>query len=366
MEAPETPVGTALGQIPQVLRSQQELFDFHHSTRPLGGSTNQSMKTCRCFVLAIVLSSSCLRAQVASVSSPAPVDSSKFPALVDVGPHHRVWQTLAVDEQGQTNVSSYTELATGLNYLNPATVQWEESRAEFRITNGYAAATNGQHQVILAPNINSAGPVALMTPDGKLFLSNPMGLSFFDTATGTNVLVAEVKDCIGQFLPPNVILYDDAFTDVRGAIRYTYTKSGFEQDVLIYDGSGLGSPAEYGLNPETALLEMYSEFHDAPAPLKTARVTPENLLDETLNFGQMSIGRGRAFGLAAPEPSIPVTKVWEKISERTFLIESVPYVAARPFLENLQANNGSFQSHQGIARRVVSGRRGLMALDGMQ
>jgi len=122
-----------------------------------------------------------------------------------------------------------------------------------------------------------------------------MGLSFFDTATGTNTLLAEVKDCVGQFIPPNVILYDDAFTDIKGAIRYIYTKAGFEQDVLIYDRSGLGSPADYGLNPETTLLEMYSEFHVAPTPEKIIQVAPDLLSDETLNFGAMMIGSGKAF-----------------------------------------------------------------------
>ena len=215
------------------------------------------MKTSFVFVLVTVLWS-CLNAQVSPslVSSTTTVDSSSLPAPVDVGPHHRVWETLTVDDQGRTNLSSYTELATGLNHLNPATGLWEESQAQFHITeNGYAAATNGQHFALLAPNINSAGSVTLLTPDGYQFVSNPMALSFFDTATGTNVLLAQVKDCIGQFIPPNVILYDDAFTDIKGAIRYTYTKAGFEQDVLIYDSTGLGSPADYGLNPETSLLE---------------------------------------------------------------------------------------------------------------
>src|SRR5947209_1708669 len=148
------------------------------------------------------------------------------------------------------------ELATGLNFLNPETQRWEETVEQFEITpRGYAVARKGQHQAILAPNINSGGSVDLLTPDGKRFLSNPMGLSFYDIATGTNVLIAEVKDCTGKFIPPNIILYDDAFTDIKGALRYTYTKAGFEQDVLIYDDSGIGSPADYGLNPSTSLLE---------------------------------------------------------------------------------------------------------------
>src|SRR5437762_3566166 len=287
----------------------------------------KSMKRTLSLVLLVSLGSSCLNAQIAS---PVALDSSEAPSAVEVGPHHRVWQTVSADERGQTITNSYTELATGMNYFDPATGQYEESQATFEITpKGYAVARNGQHQVSLAPNINSGGSVELLA-DGKRFLSNPMGLSFFDTATGTNVLVAEVKDCIGQFIPPNVILYDDAFTDIKGAIRYTYTKAGFEQDVLIYDSSGLGSPADYGLNPATTLLEMYSEFHEAPTPQKTTQLTPDALTDERLSFGQVAMGQGKAFDLQESERSIPVGKLWQIIGGRTFLIESVRYTAAKP------------------------------------
>ena len=316
----------------------------------------------------LVVCASGLNAQVASslLSSPITVDPAKSLPTPDVGPHHRVWHTVAVDEQGRTNSSSYVEIATGLHYLNPATGQWELSKPEFAITeNGYAVATNGQHQAMLAPNVNSAGSVALLAPDGKQFLSNPMGLSFFDTVSGTNVLIAEVKDCIGKFIPPNVILYDDAFTDCKGAIRYTYTKAGFEQDVLIYDSTGLGSPADYGLDPDTTLLEMYSEFHQAPAPQKTAQLTQDNLVDESLNFGQVAIANGKAFGLDAPEPAIPVIKAWQTISGRTFLIESVRFSEAQPFLQSLQAGVAK-DSKTKVGGRMVRDRQNLIAMEAMR
>jgi len=46
------------------------------------------------------------------------------PKVVEAGPHHRVWQTISVDELGHTNISSYTELATGLSDLDPASGLW--------------------------------------------------------------------------------------------------------------------------------------------------------------------------------------------------------------------------------------------------
>src|SRR5213082_3128577 len=110
------------------------------------------MKTRYWFVLALALCGAHANAQV-------PVPSAiGVPRVVEAGPHERVWQSVTLDAQGNTNVNSYTELATGLNFWNPSTGQWAESKEQFQITaDGSAIATNGQHQVILAANINSGG-----------------------------------------------------------------------------------------------------------------------------------------------------------------------------------------------------------------
>jgi hypothetical protein len=60
-------------------------------------------------------------------SSPIAVDPSISPTVVEVGPHHRIWQTVTFDDQGGAITNSYTELATGINIFNPATGKWEES-----------------------------------------------------------------------------------------------------------------------------------------------------------------------------------------------------------------------------------------------
>ena len=102
------------------------------------------------------------------------------PAIIETGPHHRVWQRESM--MGHTNVNSYTELATGLAHWNPATSRYEESKEQFVITpRGYAVATNGQHQVIISPTLNDGdGAVDLQTPDGKRLRSTILGLNLFD------------------------------------------------------------------------------------------------------------------------------------------------------------------------------------------
>ena len=105
-----------------------------------------------------------------SPSTPAPVS-------LDAGPHHRVWQsvTSGTDAQGQSIAATnrWTELSTGLNYMDRATGQWTPSIEAFEITpQGYAVARRGQHKLILAPNINEGGSVDLELPDGERLRSN--------------------------------------------------------------------------------------------------------------------------------------------------------------------------------------------------
>ena len=110
------------------------------------------------FVLIIIaLASRNLPAQ-----SAAPADQTAVVVpfqVVSAGPHQNVWQKTTVDKLGQTNIQSYTELATGLNFYDPATSTFQPSRELFEITkNGFAIATNGQNKLIIAPDI--------ATPDG--------------------------------------------------------------------------------------------------------------------------------------------------------------------------------------------------------
>ena len=222
------------------------------------------MKTNSLLASALTLISLCARGQV------SPPLLASGPASVEAGPHHRVWQRVTVDNRGRAITNSYTELATGLNFLDPATGRYESSQEEFRTTkDGRAVADKGQHQVTLAADINSGGAVELITPDGQRLLSNPMGLSFRD-ASGKNVLLAEVTNCIGELVAPNVIVYPSAFDTLKAGIRYTYTKSGFSQDIIFYQNPG--SPSDYGLDPATTVLEMYTEFFSPPAPaVRSAR-----------------------------------------------------------------------------------------------
>jgi len=310
------------------------------------------MKTLRCLCLVIASASWLSDAQPVPGGDADPRGpTTGIPVVVEVGPHHRVWETVTVEGQGETGISSYTELATGLMYWNPEPGRWEESREEFQIAeDGSAIASRGQHGIRIAADINSPSSVTLVTPDGQRLFSNPMGVAYFDYSTGRNVLLAEVTNCVGQLVAPNQVVFAEAADTLRVALRYSYTKIGCEQDVIFYENPG--SPADYGLNPETTLLEMYTEFHDPPEPEKLAATDPTGtLVDETLDFGRMRIGPGRAYFLNDDLESVDVSKTWANLNGRSFLIESVRYSAVEPMLSRMpkaQVGNSTVRDRKGL------------------
>ena len=276
------------------------------------------------------------------------------PAIAERGPHHRVWRTVtsSFTQAGREiyRTNSYTELATGMHYFKDGT--WQNSKEEIELFEGGAVARQGQHSVIFLPNINTAGAIDLLAVDGNRFRSHILGVAYTDAATGQNTLIASIKDSIGQLVAPNQIIYPDAFTDFKADVRYTYTKDGFEQDIILRENPP--SPAEYGMNPDTTRLEVWTEFIDPPAPVKellTLRQQPDpairasmaepDFTDEILKFGAMSINTGSAFPLennpaADVDPeAVQTGKTWQRRAGRDFLIERVEYPAIKNQLEIL-------------------------------
>jgi hypothetical protein len=93
-----------------------------------------------------------------------------------------------------------------MNFLDPQTGQWTESQELVEAVPGGAIARHGQIQVIFANNLATAGAIDLQTPDSKRLISHVTGLSYFDASSGTNILIASIKDCQGQILPPNRVI----------------------------------------------------------------------------------------------------------------------------------------------------------------
>jgi len=244
--------------------------------------------------------------------------------------------------------------------------QWQESHELIQSVPGGAVALNGQHRVSFANDLATPGAIDMLTPEGKELRSHILGLSYFDAASGSNVLIAQVTNCQGVIVQPNQLLYRNAFTEFKADVLYTYTKGGFEQDVILRERPPL--PEDYGMDSRTTHLQIITEFLSPPTPLVNDSMIDagvgngQRLLDESLDFGAMKIGRGKAFilggGANVPGSEIPMAKQWLLLEGRRILVEEVAVPAVANQLGMLPApGQASIGTVKDSVRHLVSTQR---------
>jgi hypothetical protein len=272
-----------------------------------------------------------------STSVPPPTPYS----IVANDANSRIWERTAYEQGpgGQVVAAkqSYTELATGLNYQDPTTGQWVPSKEEIDILpDGTAAATNGQHQAYFPSDIYN-GDIRVVTPEGDVLQSQPLGLSYDD---GSNtVLIAVLTNSAGELVSSNQVLYPNAFVGLNADLLYTYTKGGFEQDIILR--AQPPTPESLNMNSQNTRLQMLTEFINPPQAAVTEQQLPAQagmiLNDENLDFGIMKMVPGKAFltGTDAHDSGALVGKAWENISGRQILVEEVPVMALADDLAQL-------------------------------
>ncbi len=259
------------------------------------------------------------------------------------------------------------ELATGKNYLDDQG-QWQVTQELFELTPRGAVARFGPHKVILAPNLNTAGAVDILTPEGQRLRLHLIGLSYYDSQSGASVLLDEVADCQAELLPPNQILFRNAFTKINATVRYTYTRAGLAQDVILHEQPP--APEQFGFSNEYSRIEVLTEFtEDSPMPevsrhVLTSVTDPNqrrqmaapDFTDDTLGFGSMRMGPGRAFTLPEGEPrEVSVGKRFEVIEGRRILFESVAWPEIEPWMDGLPRREAAIE-RAGDSKRMAGNR----------
>jgi hypothetical protein len=293
--------------------------------------------------------------------SVASLASEESQHVVERGPNHNVWERTFQDwESGRTTIRTrrWIQLENGLNYWDPDSGTWRESTDEIRLTRGGALALHGQHRAIFSANVNDPrGALDLELGPGVRLRSSVLVLRYFDPLTGRYATLAQVKNAFGELLPPNQVIYRDAFDGLNADVVYTYRRDGLEADVVLRELPP--SPADFGLNPETARIEVVTQFFEFPEPGKTtrllasvedpllrARIAAPDWPDDELIFGRYRMGSGRAFAWSAreaaqrqPDAFAVVGKQWRPARANTaLLVESAEYVQ---LLEELLALPGS-------------------------
>ncbi len=278
-----------------------------------------------------------------STATPTALPANTAYQVVDIEPNQNVWQrqTYATDASGQvvTNVQQYTELAAGLNYQD-VNGNWMPAQEVIESYSQGAIARQGRYQVIFANNLNSPGSIDVQTPDSKRLVSNILGLGYYDNSTGQSVLFAQIQDSQGAQISANQVLYTNAFSGVKADVRYTYKKGRFEQDVILRQQPP--TPESLGLNSSTTEIQVLTEFINPPEATVMDEVNTDGDAepdDRAISWGQMCVGRGRAFALGDERDStrVYVKKHYVTVDGRTILIESIPLLNIQAQLKNLSA-----------------------------
>jgi len=245
--------------------------------------------------------------------------------VVSRGPDLKVWQKTVV-ENGVTNVHSYTELATGLNYTNEYGQLVDADETISILPNGGAIANHGRHTVSFPGDIG-AGVLQVITPDGRQLQSRPYGVCYDD---GSNtVCIATITNAIGYLTSSNQVTYRNAFSGLDADLVCTYRKGGFECDLVFRQQPP--TPDQFGLDASFSTVELVTEFFNTEDPQQIPAASDDyyGLQDYSLVFGKLKMTHGKAFafrGTNSPTQNnvTPVYKHWMKVGDRRFLVESVP------------------------------------------
>ena len=278
------------------------------------------------------------------------------------GPHHRKLERveLKTNAVGQSQVitNSYFELATGMHRSQNGQMVAANPAIEIVPLVG-AVAQNTRHQVSFASTVGAiTGTIHLQTPDGKQLDSSPLCISYYDTASHQSVTIAELKPNTQAVLfPPDILVYQDCFTDFKADLEYRNRLSGFEQNLVFQEQPP--APSEFGLSNATTVIQLLTEFYDPPAASKHSIVKDGMSDDAIIDFGEMKIVRGKSFMAGDKTKSVVVSKQWTTLSGRDFLIEQIPYTAIKSFLDTLPVHQQAGTVSGDGVRHIASAERVL-------
>lgn len=261
---------------------------------------------------------------VAAVSAlmPGLLEAQSLYAPIERGLNYTVYaKTNLVN--GTNRISRYTELASGLNFSNEYGQIVEANESISVLPNGGAQANQGQTKVIFPADIYD-GVLQVTTPDGRQLTSRPLGIAVDD---GSNtVFIASLTNAVGYLVGSNQVVYRGAFGPL-GDLVCRYRRSGFESDAVIRQQ--LPDLQLLGIDKDAATLQMVTEFFDTADPQEIAAGSDDwyGLVDSTLKFGKLTMGRGKAFATPATNSataSARVYKHWLHVGTRKFLVEEIP------------------------------------------
>jgi hypothetical protein len=259
---------------------------------------------------------------------------------------HRNLIPVQADGRIEWRPAEFTRIAHAMHYLEDAV--WRESEDLIEIQpDGTAAALRCPHKACFAPNLDAKAVFQVRMSDGVVFEGAIHSLVLANLHLGARIEIARVRAGVtGQLIPPNQLLYPDAFDGLAADVLLVWRRDRFTQDVILRQCPRLPP----GWNPATTRLEVITRFQLESDPAVTCQRIdgPDRTpcQDHALiDFGRMKLVPGYAYpidalsGFDAPGDSrkrIPVQKKWDHPSQGRYrLTESIRWDLAAPHLTRL-------------------------------
>ncbi len=147
-------------------------------------------------------------------SGDSSVAASDSPQIIERGPDFAVFQrvTAAGDKAGGVTwtPNRFTLLENALHYLENG--KWKESQDVIEPFPGGAIARRGPHQAPFSPDLNAGAVFDIQAADGSRIRGGVRAIQLTELQTGESLVLATVKrSAPGELLPPDRIVYRDAF-----------------------------------------------------------------------------------------------------------------------------------------------------------
>jgi hypothetical protein len=202
----------------------------------------------------------------------------------------------------------YTELGNGLNFVGPGdALERSVSAIELAPDTGGAIAPRGALMAAFKADISATNAVSFSTSSGNVFRSHPIGLFYFDSASGKLATLGLVQRSAGVLHPPNIIVYSNMLSGLDADLVVVWTKGGYEQSLVLNQAPP--PPESLGLSSGTCRLQFWTALDQWPEPAEQRAVTlSSGLVDHIFVYPDCWFPVGAAFtagGLPLPPAGQP-------------------------------------------------------------
>jgi hypothetical protein len=282
----------------------------------------------------------------------------------DYAIYRSVTERLTPDGNSIFETNQFTLLENALHYQENG--EWRESEDLIESFPNGAIARRGPNKAIFSHELNTDAVFDIESTDGKRLRGGVRAIQLINTATGQAIDLGTVKDSVkGALLPPNRIVWRDAFNGIKADVLVVWRHNLFSHDVVLRERPELPS----GWDAANSRLEVVTEFlvDNEPARktvMKRRQDGAELADDVVIRFDRLAMVMGKAFPIdresgallgGFAETGSPVVKQWHRAEDgRTFLVESLAWDEAAAHLQKLpvarQASLAPLKSGVALAR----------------